>query len=228
MRVTRVLASGIAASVVLHAATLDAQQRYSASDTRIRISKEPPVLVKGSMTRISLDGTDATIPAVWPARAFRIDDYANLTEGQLATFLAVRDSLEIYLARQAGPKVVDPNVRNFVAALERDRTNHLNATLHTIVDEHITLEPIPNDYAIERLHELIKQFDTMSSGPQFDAAFMRSQYFENQNEVQVLSVNIKNAHDDDFEDLVEDSIRDFSKARDTAYAVIQALGLSLP
>jgi len=228
MKVTWVLASGIAASVVLHAATLDAQQRRYSSDTRIAISKEPPVLVKGSMTRISVDGTDTTIPATWPARAFRIEDYANLTEGQLATFLAVRDSLEIYLARQAGPKVVDPNVRTYVAALERDRTNHLNKTLHTIVDQHINVEPIPNDYAIERLHELIRQFDSMTSGPQFDAAFMRAQYFENQNEVQVLTVNTKNAHDDDFEDLVELSIRDFSKARDTAYAVIQALGLSLP
>ena len=230
MKFTWVLASGIAAGVLLHATTLDAQQQRYASDTRIRISKEPPTpqLVKGSETRITVDGSDVTVPPRWPARAFRIEDYANLTEGQLATFLATRDSLEIYLARQAGPKVVDPNVRNYVAALERDRTNHLNTTLHNIVDQHITPEAIPNDYAIGRLQELIAQFENMPSGPQFDGAFIRAQYFENGNEVQVLTTNYTNAHDDDFEELVEASIKQFSHARDTAFAVVQALGLSLP
>ena len=228
MKVTWVLASGIAASVVLHAASLGAQQQRYASDTRIRITKEPPQLVKGSITRISVDGSDVTVPPRWPVRAFRIEDYANLTEGQLATFLATRDSIEIYLARQAAAKAVDPNVRTYVAALERDRTNHLNTTLHNIVDQHIVPEPIPNDYAIERLRELVGQFDAMPSGPAFDAAFMRTQYFENQNETQVLQANVKNAHDDDFEELVDDSIEQFSRARDTAFAVLQTLGLSLP
>jgi hypothetical protein len=231
MRLTLVLASGFAAGVFLHATALDAQQQRYASDTRIRISKEPlpaPQMVKGSTTRITVDGSNETVPPRWPARAFRIEDYANLTEGQLASFLALRDSLVIYLSRQAGTKAVDPNVRNYAATTERDRTNHLNKTLHEIVEEHIGLEAIQNDYAVQRLQELAVQFESMPSGPAFDAAFLRALYFENQNEVQVLTVNLKNAHDDDFEDLVEDSIKWFSASRDTAFAVIQTLGLSLP
>src|SRR6266513_2114886 len=88
------------------AAIAGAQQtRYAASDTRIRISKGEPT--KGYTTRIDVDGRDTTIVFPVPARAFRIDDYMNLTEANITAYIASRDSIEISLARVAQQKATD-------------------------------------------------------------------------------------------------------------------------
>jgi len=220
----------IAGGLLTAASVLQAQgspPRY-ANDTKIPISKEPLMPVKGTVTRVDVDGTNENRMMPAPVRAFRIEDYSNLSQAQLAYYLATRDSLLIAIDRIALNKVVDPTVRNFAATQEQERTKHLAAVEHQVTAKGVGTEPIPNDYAQDRLRELVAQFDTMSSGPAFDAAYMKVQYYEHQNEGQVLVVNKPNVHVEDFEDVVEDSIEGFAKVRDQTYAILTALGVTLP
>jgi len=219
--------------VVITATTLTATgaaqaQRRVASDYRIPISKEPPTFSKGTETRVNVDGTNTVIRAPEPPPAFRLVDYSNLNEMNLAAYLATRDSVEIRLAYTASQKATDPRVREFATQISQGRTWHLGQVWKYITDKHVGYEPVPNDYNLVRLRDLVAQFDTMSSGPAFDAAWLRVQYFEHQNEIEVLNTNLKQVHQDDFEDLVEDSIKGFPKTRDTARALLEALGQSLP
>ncbi len=224
---TLVIAGGLLTAASVLQAQSGSLPRYS-NDTRIPISKEPLAPVPGTVTRIDVDGTNQNIMMPAPVRAFRIEDYSNLSQAQLAYYLATRDSLLIAIDRIALNKVVDPTVRNFAATQEQERTKHLAAVQHQVDRKGVGTEPIPNDYAQDRLRELVAQFDTMASGPAFDAAYMKVQYFEHQNEGQVLTVNKRNVHVEDFDDVVEHSIEGFAKVRDNSFAILTALGVTLP
>jgi predicted outer membrane protein len=223
----------IAVTTLSVAGSLEAQKRVASgrrvsSDYRIPVSKEPPTFVKGTETRINVDGTNTEIRAPEPPPAFRLVDYSNLNEQNLAAYLATRDSILIRIGYTATQKGTDPRVREFANRIVQGRTWHLNETWKMITEEHVGYDPVPNDYNLTRLRDLVAHFDTLSPGPAFDAAFLRVMYYEHQNETDVLSTNLKQVHDDDFEDFVQDSIKGFPKTRDESLALLQALGQSLP
>jgi predicted outer membrane protein len=230
---TFVIAGGMLTAIsVMHAqdgsSNGGSTQRRYVSDSRIPLSKEPLAPVRGSITRITVPGTNTVIAMPAPIRAFNIADYSNLSEAQLAYFMATRDSLLIAINQMAANKAVDPTVRTFAATQGQERVKHLEAVWHQIDRKGVGYQPIPNDYALDRLRQLAMQFDTTQSGPQFDANYMKVQYFEHQNQGQVLEVNRPNVHVEDFNDLVEESIKGFATVRDQSFAILTALGITLP
>jgi predicted outer membrane protein len=215
-------------SLLAGAVPLQGQQRMYASDERISISKDAPV--PGRIDRVSVKGSDATItiPPVMPAPAFRIEDYRDLNENNLAYYIATRDTFEVRLAAIAQQKAVDSRVRDVAMVIERDRMHRLAETKDVLTHDDVGTEPLARDAELARLRELVVVLDALPSGQEFDAAYLRSVFFLHQNELDVLSANLKNAHDDDFEDVLEDSFTPLTRTRDVVRTIAQSLGVSLP
>jgi uncharacterized protein (DUF305 family) len=213
-------------------ARLEAQQRSYYSDERIAVTKG--ALYRSAITNLSVKGSDTriSIPPVMPAEAFRLVDYLDLSEQNLTYYMATRDTFAIRLASTAEQKASDQRVRDIATMIWRDRTNRA-----ADVDEIIRVEQggegvgtaaLARDAELQRLRELAAHFDTLSAGSAFDAAYLRTVFFLHQNEIDVLTANLKNAHDDDFERLIEDSIRSMTQTREVVRTVSQAMGVSLP
>jgi predicted outer membrane protein len=211
------------------AVQLSAQQRYYRSDDRIVISKEP-VFFRGTVTRIDVDGENTVITnrPVEPAPPFRLVDYTYITEANMTYYMATRDSAEIRMAQIALEKASDQRVRDVANRIIQERTDRSARVWHILKHDDVGMEPIADDPERKRLRELVKELDGMSSGSSFDAAYLRSVFFLHQNEIDVLSTNLKNAHDDDFEDVIEDSIENLTQTREDIRTVAQSLSVSLP
>jgi hypothetical protein len=209
---------------------LAAQQRsYYSSDSRISVSKAP-VYAPARITHISVKGSDVTIenPPVYPAPPFRIADYWDLNEQNLTAYLALRDTVQIRLAGIAQAKATDTRVRDLALMIQNDRVNRIVETTESIVDEHVGSQPMARDVELYRLAELIQHFDRMPAGAAFDAAYLQVTFFLHQNEIDVLTQNLKNAHDNDFEEVVEDAIENLTNTREITRGLTQAMGVSLP
>lgn len=224
------LACGV--MLVATAGSLAAQQRsFYSSDTRIGITKgEPVAFAPPVITRVSVKGnyTVVTVPPVLPAPAFRLVDYLDLSEPMLTSYLSTRDTFQLRLVSIVQNKATDPRVRDLALMIARDRESRLNQTVEIITDEGVGAEMLARDPEQARFAELLAQFDAMPSGSAFDAAFLQSEFFLHQNEIDVINANIKNAHDDDFEDLLEDSANGLTQTREVIRGLIESLGLSLP
>ena len=209
---------------------LAAQQRsYYSSDSRIAVSKAP-VYAPSRITHVSVKGNDQTIevPPVYPAPPFRLGDYLDLNEQNLTAYMALRDTVQIRLAGIAQAKATDTRVRDLALMIQNDRVNRIVQTTEVITDEGVGAAPMARDVELYRLAELIQHFDRMPAGAAFDAAYLQVVFFLHQNEIDVLSTNIKNAHDDDLEDLLEDTINAMTNTREITRGLTQAMGVSLP
>lgn len=196
----------------------------SAQDMRIPITKD----------RSDYSGTVSTTPSTptMTVSSGEVDlttpfTVVTMNEKNITAHMAAGDSLEIELARLAQSKATDARVRDYATTLLNEHTAHLASTHEKITDEDIGAEPLPMDAEIMRMREALAKLRTMPMGASWDAAFLRFQAQHHQNEIDLMSANLKNAHDDDLEDHIEKSIQSYTRHRDTARSIGGQLGLTI-
>ena len=212
---------GVSALVLASAA--DAQTRTTGSG--IRVTKDEvgaTVSTTPSTTTTTVVGGDVSLTT-----PFDLAAYANMNEKNITAHMAAGDSLEIQFAQLAQSKATSQQVRDYAAMLLTDHTAHLAKTHEIITDEDVGAEPMANDPEGMRMRQTLNMLRDMAAGSGWDAAFLRFQAGHHQNEIDLLSANIKNAHDDDLEDHIEKSITSLGKHRDHARSVATALGVTL-
>jgi predicted outer membrane protein len=227
-----------AGAVLAGAVPLPAQvARYRSSDTRIPVSKEPvPMPTWSAPVHISVKGSDTTIKIKprMPIPAFRLVDYLGFSEPQVAWFMSTRDSVQIATAQLVQQKATNPQVRQFAATVEHLRSVRLADTWDAVrrgpkdETENVHSEPRGNDYELARRVDLFQRLSKMQSGPDFDAAYLQTQFFLDQNEIDVLTANHDIVRDNDFRKLVNRSMKELGQERDTARDIAQALKVNIP
>ena len=216
-----------AGAVALALSPADAQTRYASSDVRIRTSKEPVV---SRIERVDVKGRDTTLVFRQPdpTPPFRIEDYTGLSEPQITNYIATRDSAHIGLARLAQQRATNPAVRDLAVQIEQMRAAELDKNYEIITDEDVGVEARQGDYALTRLVEVIGSLNQMPAGPQWDLAFLRTEFFLHENDLQVMRTNLPNAHDNDLEYHMKESFQRATNTRDAARSLAASLGMSLP
>ncbi len=216
-----------------------AQYRTSNGDVRILISKEPLPPPPSVITRIDMKGDDKTIThrEPMPVRAFRVEDYLGLTEPQLAWFALTRDTSEIAFAKLAQTKVANPQVRELAAGIEANRTE-LNAQMLKVINHEanrdkshtdgVRSEPRGDDYERTRRRDLYAELEAKPSGTAWDAAYLQSQFFLSQNEIDVLWANREVARDNEMRKEIDRRVQDLGRTRDSIRTLTQTLGINLP
>jgi putative membrane protein len=210
---------------LLTSAAAGAQRRTTGSD--IRISKDrAEVSTTPSVTTTTAIVSGGEVTLTTP---FDLSVYANkMTEKNITAHMAAGDSLEIELGRLAQARGLDSRVRDYGTTLVNDHTAHLAKTIEIITDEDVGAEPMAFDPEGIRLREFLTRARQLPSGANWDAAFLRFQAAHHQNEIDILNSNIKNAHDDDLEEHIENSLKSLAKHRDMARSTATALGVTLP
>ena len=208
-------------AVAMLAATADAQERMQGSGIRVQKSEFDVSTTPSTTTvEVSTGEVNLTTP-------FDITAYANMNEKNITAHMAAGDSLEIQFAELALSKATNQQVRDFANMLLNDHRAHLAKTHEIITDEDVGAEPLAFDPEGLRMRQMLNNLRSMAAGTNWDAAFLRFQAQHHQNEIDLLSANIKNAHDDDLEDHIEDSITSLAKHRDTARSIATSLGYPL-
>jgi len=179
---------------------------------------------------ISVKGSDTTIRhrAPMPIPAFRLVDYIGMNEFEINYWLTSRDTMEIATAQLAQQKVTDPGVRAFATSLEVDRVARLGKDFHVMEDEKIGATPRPHDYEIARRAQVLQELNRMPSGPKFDAAFLQTQYFLLQNEIEVLTANLETVANGDLRRLMRWSVEQATSERDIVRNLAQSLNVNIP
>ncbi len=201
----------------LLAATAGAQTRTSGSG--IPVSKDLPA-----------PSTTATVTTMSPGEvnlttAFTLAPYANMNERNIAAHMAAGDSLEIRLAELALSKATSQAVRDYASMLLTGHRAHLTQVMEIITDEDVGAQPLANDPEGMRMRQMLTRLQDMAAGTNWDAAFVRFQVQHHQNEIDLLTPNVKNVHDDDFEDLVEKTLASLAAHRDQGRTVASGLGI---
>lgn len=219
MNTTRTsLLLGLGALLVAGAA--EAQQRMAGSGIRVTKDEVAVGTTPGSTTiEVSTGEVSLTTP-------FDITAYNGMNEKNITAHMAAGDSLEIQLAELALGKATSQQVRDYAGILLNDHRAHLAKTHEIITDEDVGFEPMAFDPEGMRMRQVLTQLRSMSAGSNWDATFLRFQAQHHQNEIDLLSANIKNAHDDDLEDHIEKSIESLTKHRDHARSVGTSLGVT--
>jgi putative membrane protein len=219
---TRTRISVLLGAVAMLAATAaDAQQRMQGSGIRVQKS-EFDVSTTPSSTTVEVSSGEVTLTT-----PFDITAYANMTEKNITAHMAAGDSLEIQFAELALSKGTNQQVRDFANMLLTDHRAHLAKTHEIITDEDVGAEPLSFDPEAMRMRQMLNSLRNMSAGTNWDAAFLRFQAQHHQNEIDLLSANLKNAHDDDLEDHIEKSLTSLAKHRDHARSVATSLGYQI-
>lgn len=220
MNITRI--SVLLGAVAMLAATgADAQERMRGSGIRVQKS-EFDVSTTPSTTTVEVATGEVSLTT-----PFDITAYANMNEKNITAHMAAGDSLEIQFAELALSKATNQQVRDFANTLLNDHRAHLAKTHEIITDEDVGAEPLAFDPEVMRMRQMLNSLRTMAAGTNWDAAFLRFQAQHHQNEIDLLSANIKQAHDDDLEDHIENSITSLSRHRDMARSVATTLGYQL-
>jgi putative membrane protein len=221
MTLTRTSALLGAAALLVASTAVNAQSRAQGSG--IRISKDVPAVssTPESATVDVVSGGDVSIET-----PFDITAYANLNEKNMTAIMAGGDSLEIQLAQLAQSKGTAQAVRDYATMLNTDHTAHLAKTIEIITDEDVGAEPPARNPEGMRMQQMLAKLREMPAGTNWDRAFIRFQVEHHQNVIDILSPNIKNAHDDDLEDHIEKTLTSLAKHRDMGRAVGTNLGLS--
>jgi putative membrane protein len=209
-------------AVAMLAATADAQERMQGSGIRVQKSEFDVSTTPSTTTTVEV--ADGEVNLTTP---FDITAYANMTEKNITAHMAAGDSLEIRFAELALSKATSQQVRDFGNMLLNDHRGHLTKTHEIITDEDVGAEPLAFDPEGLRMRQMLNNLRAMPAGANWDAAFLRFQARHHQNEIDLLSANIKNAHDDDLEDHIEESITSLSKHRDAARSIATTLGYQL-
>lgn len=206
----------LGACTLLVASAASAQVRTTGSG--IPISKDRP-----SVSTVSEGTVAMTVePAVLPA--FSLTSYPALNEKNITALMATGDSLEIQLGDLARAKGTAQSVRDFGAMLANDHRAHLTKTWVIITDEGVGIEPIANDVEAARLRGMLAWLQSNPAGTAWDAAFLRFQAQHHQNVIDLLNANSKNAHDDDLEDHIENTLVSLAKHRDIARSNATSIG----
>jgi putative membrane protein len=216
----------IGAGALLVAGQAAAQSGIPISKDRPTATTEPMTTSSaGEVTRpvaSSLTVTEVTLPV------FDLNAHANMSEENILAFMFGGDSAEVEMGRLAQSKGTDQRIRDYGAMLVNDHTAHL-ATLRKI-DEHENLDPAPfaNNIEGSRTRAMLTWLANAPASPSWDAAFIRFQAGHHQNAIDIVNLNIKNAHDDDFEKVIEATLNSFANHRDRARTVATELGVTLP
>ena len=207
----------------LLAATASAGAQTRTTGSGIPVSKDVPATsTVSSNPTMTVSGGDVSLTTT-----FNLAAYANMNEKNITAHMAAGDSLEIQFAQLAQSKGTSQQVRDFAAMLLTDHTAHLAKTHEIITDEDVGAEPMANDPEGMRMRQTLAMLRNMAAGSGWDAAFLRFQASHHQNEIDLLTANIKNAHDDDLEDHIEKSLVSLAKHRDHAKSIATSLGVTL-
>ena len=198
-------------------ATAGAQTRTTGSG--IPVSKDVPATsTVPSNTTMTVSGGDVSLTT-----SFNLAAYANMNEKNIAAHMAAGDSLEIQLAELALSKATSQSVRDYATMLANAHRQHLAAVMEIITDEDVGAEPMANDPEGMRMRQMLSQLRTMPAGAAWDRAFVNFQVQHHQNEIDLVTPNIKNVHDDDFEDLVEKTLASLASHRDQGKTIAMSL-----
>jgi putative membrane protein len=200
-------------------ATAGAQTRTTGSG--IPVSKDLPA-PSNTPSTVTMSPGDVSLTT-----AFSLAAYANMNEKNIAAHMAAGDSLEIQLAELALSKATSQSVRDYANMLLTGHREHLAKVMEIITDEDVGAEPLANDPEGMRMRQMLSQLRTMGAGAGWDAAFVRFQVQHHQNEIDLLTPNVKNVHDDDFEDLVEKTLGSLASHRDQGKTVASGLKITL-
>lgn len=202
---------------LLVATAAGAQTRTTGSG--IRVTKDAPAGTTTPSTTVLSPGE------VSLTTEFTLAPYANMNEKNITAHMAAADSLEIRLAELALTKATAQSVRDYANMLLTAHRAHLAKTLEIITDEDVGATPLARDPEGMRMRETLATLQRMAPGTGWDAAFVRFQIQHHQNEIDLLTPNIKNAHDDDLEDHIEKSLKSLAEHRDMGKTVAHGLGL---
>ncbi len=205
----------------LLAATASAGAQARTNGSGIPITKDMPAPSTTSST-VTVSPGEVTLTT-----AFNLAAYANMNEKNIAAHMAAGDSLEIQLAELALSKATSQSVRDYAGMLLNAHRAHLAEVHEIITDEDVGAEPLANDPEGMRMRQMLSQLRSMAAGTNWDAAFVRFQVQHHQNEIDLVTPNIKNVHDDDFEELVEETLKSLASHRDQGRTVASGLGISL-
>lgn len=220
MTVLRTSARLGAAALVL-ASALGAQTRPNGSG--IPISKDaPPVRTTTSEGRVA---PITSGPAVLPT--FSVAAYGPLTEKHMTFIMAAGDSAEIQLGHLAHTKGTAQSVKDYGMMLVSDHTAHLAKVHEIITDEDVGVEAPPTNPEGARTKAMLAWLQNNPASREWDAAYLRFQAQHHQNLYDLFSANLKQAHDDDLEDLIEKSLVSFTKHRDAAKSAATGLGITI-
>lgn len=212
----------IAAAALLFAATAGAQARTGGSG--IPISKDAPPTPAVTTTNSSGDVTIVS-PAVLPT--FSVASYGPLNEKNMTALMAGGDSLEIQLGHLAHSKGTAQSVRDYGMMLANDHTAHLAKVHEVITDEDVGFQAPATDVEGARMRAMLTWLQNTPSSREWDAAYLRFQAQHHQNVHDLLRANIKEAHDDDLEQLIEATLVSLVKHRDVARSTATSLGIAI-
>lgn len=202
---------------LLMATAAGAQTRTTGSG--IRVTKDVPAATTTPSTMSMSPGEVAL------GTEFNLAAYANLNEKNITAIMAGGDSLEIQMSELALSKATSQAVRDYASMLLNDHRAHLAKTIEIITDEDVGAEPPPSNPEGARMKEMLARLRTMSAGTNWDAEFVKFQVSHHQNVIDLLTPNIKNAHDDDLEDHIEKTLTSLAKHRDHGKTVGHGLGI---
>lgn len=213
----------LAIAVLAIANAAGAQTRSGGSG--IPITKDAPAA--SVRTTTSSDGlvAPATSPAVLPT--FSVAAYGPLTEKHMTYLMAGGDSAEIQLGHLAHMKGTAQSVRDYGMMLVNDHTAHLAKVQEIITDEDVGAEAPPTNPEGARMKAMLAWLQSAPASKEWDAAYLRFQAQHHQNNIDLFNANLKQAHDDDLEDLIEKSLLSFAKHRDAAKSAATALGVTI-
>ena len=211
------------AAALLFAAAAGAQARTGSG---IPISKDaPPPTPAVTTTNSAGDVAMPVSPAVLPT--FSVASYGPLNEKNITALMAGGDSLEIQLGHLAHSKGTAQSVRDYGMMLAGDHTAHLAKVTEVITDEDVGAQAPANDVEGARMRAMLTWLRNTPSSKEWDAAYLRFQAQHHQNVHDLLSANIKEAHDDDLEQLVTATLTSLAKHRDLAKSTATALGVMI-
>jgi predicted outer membrane protein len=220
--ITRSARFGIAA--LLMAGAAGAQARPGGSG--IPVSKDaPPPAVKTTATSDGSVSTVTVAPAVLPT--FSVAAHGPLNEKYMTNIMAGGDSLEIQLGHLAHSKGTAQGVRDYGIMLANDHTAHLAKVKEVITDEGVGTAVPPINVEGDRTRAMLSWLQANPAGKEWDAAYLRFQAQHHQNVYDLLSANLKEAHDDDLEQLVKATLNSLIKHRDSAKSVATTIGVMI-
>ena len=219
---TIITSARLGAAAILLASAAGAQQRTGSG---IPISKDAPV---PAVTTTTSNGSVAPVtgsPAVLPT--FSVASYGALNEKYMTNIMAGGDSLEIQLGHLAHAKGTAQGVRDYGMMLANDHTAHLAKVIEVITDEDVGAEKPPTNVEGDRTRAMLSWLQDNPASREWDAAYLRFQAQHHQNVYDLLSANIKAAHDDDLEELVKATLNSLTKHRDAAKSTATAIGVMI-
>lgn len=221
-RLTR--SARLGAAALLLASAAGAQTRTGGSG--IPISKDaPPPTPAVTTTNSGADVARPVSPAVLPT--FSVASYGPLNEKNMTAIMAAGDSLEIQLGHLAHSKGTAQSVRDYGMMLANDHTAHLAKVTEVITDEDVGAQAPANDVEGARMRAMLTWLQNTPASREWDAAYLRFQAQHHQNVHDLLRANIKEAHDDDLEQLIEATLVSLVKHRDMARSTATSLGVAI-